>query len=181
MYNVLIWCLLVSRLNLRKCHMSLKDIEGWRYHKQEEEEPGSHCDSQTERQMNKESKESGKQHKVMWTSCRKLSCVIREGWGCEVSGHRDTESDGEDECPGADQRHEDSPRLLFSFKLFSCSFSNRTVNNNNNSGEKRWLTGSPSWASWLVQRCVLIQPLVATVNLVLTREFKWLVYKVQEC
>lgn len=105
---------------------------------------------QTEIWMNKE---SSKQHTRMWTSCRKLSCVISEGWGCEVSGHRETESGGEDKCPGADQRREDSPRLLFSFKLFSCSCSNRTVNNNNNnnSREKRWLTGSPSWASWLLR------------------------------
>lgn len=63
----------------------------------------------------------------------------------------ETKSSGEDGCPRADQRRVDSPRLLFSLMLFSCSCSNRTVNNNNNSREKRWLTGSPDRASWLVK------------------------------
>lgn len=51
-----------------------------------------------------------------------------------------------------DLRHADSPRLLFSLMLFSCSCSNRTVNNN--SRKKCWLTGSPSWVSRLSEQVV---------------------------
>lgn len=112
--------------------------EGWMscYHKQDENR--RHPDS---RDRQKFSDKSSKQQEITWKSCRKLSCIISGGWGSD----RDTQTDGD--ADDANPGHVDSPRLLFSLMLFSCSCSNRTVSNNNNnnkSREKCWLTGSPS-------------------------------------
>lgn len=76
------WINITSPLNYQRTP------DGWTssYHKTRQKEPDFHL-WLTERQMNKETKETSKQQEVMWTSCRNLSCIISAGWGSEVSDH----------------------------------------------------------------------------------------------
>lgn len=99
--------------------------------------------STIKRQMKKETRE--RRATVRYTGLhaggRHASLVQDEVVKLAATGTQ--QSSREDARPRADRRHVDSPRLLFSLTLFSCSCSNRTVNNNNSRKGERQLPAGP--------------------------------------
>lgn len=115
-------------------------LDRWTKTVKTEEIISNTADWWTERAATAASNRRGKRR-----SCRKVSCIVSAGGRKEVRIRWWNNVEERTYCPRAGRRHVDSPRLLLSLMLFSCSCSNRTVNNNSSSREKQWLTGT----SWL--------------------------------